>query len=312
MTLDPQAQLVLDMAAKSRRPPLETLSPVEARREYEEMVKLVAGRGPEMHAVEELEAAGPFGAIPLRLYRPRPAQGPEPVLIYLHGGGYVIGSRQSHDVPCRFLAQEGDCLVISVDYVMAPEPPFPEPGEDVWAATAWIAENAARLGGDAGRIAIGGDSAGANLATVTAIRARDEGGPGLCFQLLYYPGTDKTCSFASHRELGEGYRLTSDLIDYFMKHYFSAGGDDRDPRASLLYAEDLSGLPPVLLVTAGYDPLKDEGRAYAEKLQAAGNDARLSHYPGMLHGFISMPGLLDAAGQALAEGGQALKTAFGT
>ncbi|MDP6405349.1 MAG: alpha/beta hydrolase, partial [Alphaproteobacteria bacterium] len=226
-------------------------------------------------------------------------------------GGYVVGSRDSHDVPCRYLARDADCLVVSVDYRMAPEHPFPKPGEDVWAATGWIAENAASLGGDPGRIAIGGDSAGANLSTVTAIRTRDEGGPGLCFQLLYYPSTDMTCSFGSHRELGEGYRLTSDLIDYFMAHYFGAGGDRRDPRASPLFAEDLSGLPPVLLVTAGYDPLKDEGQAYTEKLQADGVEARLSRYPGMLHGFISMPGLLDAARQSLAEGAQALKTAFG-
>ena len=310
--LDPQAQRFLEIAERSRRPLLESLAPVDARKFYDEMAALAGGEPPAVFKVEDLEAPGPFGAIPLRIYIPRdPGDTAMPMLIYYHGGGYVIGSRDSHDVPCRNLALEADCIVVSVDYRMAPEHPFPEPVEDCWAAASWIVDNVASLGGRTDKIAIGGDSAGGNLATVICLMARDRGGPEFVHQLLIYPGTDMTRSFASHVELAEGYRLTKPLLDYFMGHYFS--GENRDLEHKLcspLFVEDLSGLPDALIVSAGYDPLRDENIAYYEKLRDAGVKIRHSHYPGMIHGFISMAAYLDAASACFRECGADLKLAF--
>ena len=234
-----------------------------------------------------------------------------PVLIYFHGGGFVFGSRDSHDAPCRHLAREGDCIVVSVDYRMAPEFPFPQPVEDCWAATTWIAGQIERFGGDAERIAVGGDSAGANLAAVMCLMAQRDGGPQFVHQLLIYPATDLSRSFASHEDLADGYRLTKPLIDWFMDHYFS--GKERNRRHELcspLYADSLAGLPPAFLVSAGYDPLKDEDAAYFEKLRADGVEARHEHYPGMIHGFISMGGFIDTGIDCLRECGGELKKAF--
>jgi acetyl esterase len=312
VALDPQAKMVLEAAEQSGRPLYETLAPPDARKLYEEVAAIAGGEPPPVFQVEDTEAPGPFGPVPLRVYTPRdPGAEKLPVLIYIHGGGYVIGSRDSHDVPCRYLALEGDCIVVSVDYHMAPEFPFPKPVEDCWAAANWIAENAAAFGGIAEKIAIGGDSAGGNLATVMCLMARDRGGPRFVHQLLIYPGTDMTRSLPSHTELAEGYRLTKTLIDYFMDLYFSGENKDlRHPLASPLFVEDLSRLPPALIVSAGYDPLKDEDRAYYEKLKAAGVDATHTHYPGMIHGFINMPAFIDAAKDCLRECGTALKEAF--
>ena len=312
MTLDPQAQLVLDIAEKSGRPSFETLSPVEARALYEDMAKASAGPPPEIFQSEDMTAPGPYGPIPLRVYRPRDAGStPMAMLIYYHGGGYVIGSRDSHDVICRHLALAGDCLVVSVDYRMAPEFPFPKPVEDCWAATTWICDHASDLGGRADKVAVGGDSAGGNLATVMCLMARDQGGPAFVYQLLIYPGTDMTRGLPSHTELADGYRLTKPLIDWFMDQYFSGDNKDlRHPLCSPLFIEDLSGLPPALVVSAGYDPLKDEDEAYFDRLVAAGVEARHSHYPGMIHGFINVTAILDAASACLAECGAALRDAF--
>lgn len=312
MTLDPQAQQFLEIAERSRRPLLESLAPVEARRFYDEMAALAGGEPPDVFKVEDTEIQGPIGPIPLRTYTPRDPQGSVmPVLIYYHGGGYVIGSRDSHDVPCRYLALEADCIVVSVDYRMAPEHPFPKPVEDCWAAASWIVDNVVSIGGRSDLVAIGGDSAGGNLATVMCLMARDIRGPVFAHQLLIYPGTDMTRSFPSHSELAEGYRLTKPLLDYFMGHYFS--GSNRDLKHTLcspLFADNLSGLPPALIVSAGYDPLRDENIAYYEKLRDAGVEVRHSHYPGMIHGFISMAAYLDAAKQCFRECGIELKRAF--
>lgn len=312
MTLDPQAQQFLEIAERSRRPLLESLAPVEARRFYDEMAALAGGEPPKVFAVRDMEIAGPLGPIPLRIYTPRDPEGSSmPVLIYYHGGGYVIGSRDSHDVPCRNLALEADCIVVSVDYRMAPEYPFPEPVEDCWAAATWIVHNAASFGGRADLVAVGGDSAGGNLATVMCLMAKERGGPVFVHQLLVYPGTDMTRNFPSHVELAEGYRLTKPLLDYFMGHYFSGENQDQtDVLCSPLFADDLSGLPPALIISAGYDPLRDENIAYYEKLRDAGVAVRHSHYPGMIHGFISMAGYLDAAKQCFRECGADLKQAF--
>tara|TARA_B100002049_G_scaffold219325_1_gene186995 strand:- start:30 stop:974 length:945 start_codon:yes stop_codon:yes gene_type:complete len=312
MTLDPQAARVLEAAEQSGLPALETLPPAEARRQYEKGAAIVGGQPPAVFSVRDIEAPGPLGAIPLRVYVPRdPGDEALPLLIYIHGGGYVIGSRDSHDVPCRYLALGGDCIVVSVDYRMAPEHPYPQPVDDCWVAVNWIAENAVSLGARADRIAIGGDSAGGNLATVMCLKARGAGGPAFVYQLLIYPGTDKSRSHASHAELAEGYRLTRSLLDWFMAHYFSGEpADPDDPYASPLQAKDLSGLPPALVVSAGYDPLRDEDIAYHEKLLAHGTESEHLHYPGMIHGFINMPGVLDVARECLDECGHRLRRVF--
>ncbi len=311
MTLDPQAKKFLELADRSGRPLFETLTPPEARALYDETAAIAGGKAPEVFAVEEREASGPFGAIPLRLYTPRDPQGAVlPVLIYLHGGGFVFGSRDSHDTPCRHLALEGDCLVISVDYRMAPEFPFPQPVEDCWAAVTWIIDNIGELGGSADRIAIGGDSAGGNLATVMCLMARQNRGPDFLHQLLIYPATDLSRGFPSHSELADGYRLTRPLIDWFMDHYFSGPEQNREhEQASPLHA-DLTGLPPALVISAGYDPLRDENAAYYEKLTGSGVIARHEHYPGMIHGFISMGGFIDAGVDCLRLCGAELKQTF--
>ncbi|GAB3670962.1 alpha/beta hydrolase [Salinisphaera aquimarina] len=312
MTLDPQAARVLEAAEQSGLPLLETLSPTDARLQYERGTAITGGEPPAVFSVRDTQAEGPLGPIPLRVYVPRePGDQPLPMLIYIHGGGYVIGSRDSHDVPCRYLALAGDCIVVSVDYRMAPEHPYPEPVDDCWAAVNWIADNATALGGRADAIAVGGDSAGGNLATVMCLKARDEGGPAFVYQLLIYPGTDKSRSHASHTELASGYRLTKPLLDWFMDHYFSgAPAAADDPYASPLRAEDLSGLPPALVISAGYDPLRDEDIAYHDKLCAHGIASEHLHYPGMIHGFINMPGMLDKARECLDQCGARLKAVF--
>lgn len=312
MTLDPQAKKFLELADRSGRPLFETLSPPEARALYDETAAIAGGPAPDVFRVEDRDASGPFGAIPLRVYTPRDPHGETlPALIYLHGGGFVFGSLDSHDTPCRHLAREADCLVISVDYRMAPEFPFPQPVEDCWAACTWIVDNIGDLGGTADRIAIGGDSAGGNLATVMCLMARQNGGPDFLHQLLIYPATDLSRGFPSHTELADGYRLTKPLIDWFMDHYFSGAEQNREHElASPLHASNLSGLPTAFVVSAGYDPLKDENAAYHEKLVASGVTARHEHYAGMIHGFISMGGFIDTGVDCLRECGAELKQVF--
>jgi acetyl esterase len=312
MTLDPQAKAFLELAERSGRPLFETLDPPAARTLYDEAASISGGPTPDVFAVEDLAAEGPFGPIPLRAYTPRDSNGAAlPVLIYFHGGGFVFGSRDSHDAPCRHLAREGDCIVVSVDYRMAPEYPFPQPVEDCQAACTWIIENIDRFSGDVARVAVGGDSAGANLATVMCLLANRDGEPQFVHQLLIYPATDLTRSFASHDALADGYRLTRPLIDWFMDHYFSGAEQDRrHDLGSPLFADDLAGLPPAFLVSAGYDPLKDECVAYYEKLRDQGVLARHRHYPGMIHGFISMGGFIDEGIACLTQCGAELKAAF--
>jgi len=207
---------------------------------------------------------------------------------------------------------EADCMGISVDYRLAPEHPFPAAVDDAWVATNWVSVNAEKLGADTRRLAVGGDSAGGNLSAVVCQLARLEGSPSIVFQLLVYPGTDMTCEYPSHTKFAEGYRLTGDLIGWFLDHYFGPDTDRTDPMASPLFSDDLTGLPPALVISAGFDPLQDENKAYAEKMAAAGVPVQYLHYEGMMHGFISMPGLLDKARDALTESAQALKAVFET
>ncbi len=310
MTLDPQVQFILDLAERSTRPLLESLDPPAARIQYAEMVASVSEDPPDGLLIEDGTIPGPDSELATRLYRPQDLEGPLPILIFFHGGGYVIGDRNTHDIPCRRLALSARCLVISVDYRLSPEHPFPAPVHDAWAATRWVVAHAAELGGDPARVAVGGDSAGGNLSAVVCHLAKREGGPKLAYQLLIYPGTDLTGSMPSHKTLGQGYRLTAELLDWFMKHYFSQGGDRHQLIASPLFADDFTELPPAYILTAGYDPLKDEGGAYADKLSKAGVEAVHVEYEGMIHGFITMGGVVDTATEALEACGAALRQAF--
>ncbi len=311
MTLDPQAQLILDLAERSTRPLLESLDPPAARIQYAEMVAAAAGDPPGGVEVQDGSIPGPGDEMPTRLYRPENVTGPLPILVYFHGGGFVIGDLDTHDIPCRRLCLSAGCLVVSVDYRLAPEHPFPAPVDDAWAATRWVVDHATDLGGDPSLVAVGGDSAGGNLAAVVCHLAKQDGAPALVSQLLIYPGTDATGGMPSHKTLGHGYRLTNELMDWFTAHYFSGGGDRRAFNVSPLFADEFAGLAPAVVLIAGYDPLKDEGRAYADKLRGAGVPTEFIEYEGMIHGFITMGGLVDAANEALEQCGVALGRAFG-
>jgi acetyl esterase len=231
--------------------------------------------------------------------------------MYFHGGGFVICNLDSHDRECRNLAKASGCVVISVDYRLAPEHPFPAAPEDAYAATRYVAEHGAEFNVDASRIAVAGDSAGGNLATVVALMARERGGPALRFQLLIYPGTDWTDdSSPSRQEYRNDHFLTADMMDWFTDLYLPRAEDRRSPYASPIFAEDLSGLPPAMVITAECDPIRDQGEAYARRLQAAGVPVVLKRYDGMIHPFFNLAGIIDAARVAVADAGSAVRSAL--
>ena len=300
--LHPQARALLKLIEEKGLPPTHTLTPAEARRWYRERRFVTQPQPPEVALVQELHAAGPAGAIALRLYRPL-GSAPEqllPVLVFFHGGGWVIGDLDSHDTLCRELANGSGCAVVAVDYRMGPEHRFPGAVDDALAATRWIHAHAASLQLDANRLAVGGDSAGGNLAAVVAIAARDAGDLPIGFQLLIYPATDMRRGAASHTSNGEGYLLTRDTITYFHDHYIDDARHDLDWRASPLLHTDLSRLPAAFVLTAGYDPLRDEGLQYAQALTEDGSKAALVCFERQIHGFITMGRVLDEANTAVA------------
>ena len=309
----PQVAALLERVARSPLPPYATVPPFVARRIYRDTRGALSPSAPAVAEAKLLLAPGPGGPIPLRAYRPAGSSSEEslPLLMYFHGGGWVIGDLDTHDVVCRQLANGARCAVISVDYRMGPESPFPAAVEDCVAATRWAAAEAKQLRIDPQRIAVGGDSAGGNLATVVALTARDEGGPALAFQLLVYPATDQRYGFSSVERNGEGYLLTKQSMEYFRGHYLPRRQDWEDWRASPLLAKSLAGLPPALVITAGFDPLVDEGRAYAERLAAEGVPAAYREFADMVHGFLLMGGVLDTANAAVGECSKALRGAFG-
>jgi acetyl esterase len=299
--LHPEVRALLEMMDAQGAPPLETQDPVEARNTRLEPMKMLGGEPDALGRVEELSIPGPGGDVPARLYSSEHG-GLRPALVYFHGGGFVFGNLDSHDAVCRAIAKESGAVVIAVDYRLAPEHKFPAAVDDCYAATVWVAANAERLGVDASQIIVGGDSAGGNLATVVAMRCRDAGGPALALQLLLYPVTDvSSYETVSHRELAEGYFLTGAAMDWFTGHYLASNDQKRHPEVSPLLAPNLSGLPPALVITAEFDPLRDEGEAYAERLRQAGVPVTISRYPGMIHGFISMRGVLAGGRQAIRE-----------
>ncbi len=309
MPLDPEAKMLLEQLTTVVRP-FEELSVEEARAAIVTL-SAAAGEGEPVARVENRTLPGPRGEIPVRVYTPE-GRAPFPVLVYFHGGGWVIGNLETHDGLCRHLANAAHCVVVSVDYRLAPEHPFPASGEDAYAATRWVAGNAAALGGDAKRIAVGGDSAGGNLSAVVSLMARDRGGPPIVFQLLVYPATDLPSANMSYRENAEGYFLTAKSMHWFFAHYCGANPDASDPYLCPLRAKNLGGLPPALVVTAEFDPLRDEGEAYAARLREAGVRTKLTRYPGMIHGFFGMGPLLTQARAATREAADALRSAFGT
>jgi acetyl esterase len=310
--LHPQTRALLDLIEQRQVPPTHTLSVADARALYRDRRGFTQPAPPDVAKVQDLQANGPNGSIPVRLYRPAGAddQTVLPVLVYYHGGGWVIGDLDTHDTLCRELANGAGCAVIAVDYRMGPENRFPAAVDDCIAATHWVHEHAAELHLDATRIAVGGDSAGGNLAAVTAIAARESGDLPITFQLLIYPATDQHRTTPSHAENGQGYLLTTDTMDYFSGHYIADKTQYDDWRASPLRREDLGRLPPALVLTAGFDPLRDEGKAYAERLTAAGNRASHVCFDRQIHGFILMGKVLDEANTAVALCAAELRRAF--
>jgi acetyl esterase len=312
MALDPQCRAVIDLVIKAGRPAYNTLSPKDARQLFRETRPASTPAPPEIGAVNNLLADGPHGPIPIRVYRPvgAAADAALPALVYFHGGGWVIGDLETHDVLCRQITAEAEIEVVSVDYRMAPELKFPGAVDDAMAATRWVAANAGRLGIDPKRIAVGGDSAGGNLAAVVALLARDAGGPAIAYQVLLYPVTDVSTETGSYRECGEGYLLTLDSMRWFFDHYLKSPDEARDWRVSPLRAASHAGLPPALIVTAGFDPLRDEGEAYARKLREAGVRVDYACYGGMIHGFVPMGRLIQSGNRAVSHIAASLRDAL--
>jgi acetyl esterase len=309
MPLDPKVAAYLEEMAKAGFPANETLTPAEARRMMLERRALIPQQTVPVANVDDRAIPGPDGEIPIRVYTPD-GQAPFPVLVFFHGGGWVIGSLDTHDSLARGLANAGGCVVVSVDYRLAPEHKFPCAAEDAYAATCWAAEHAAEVGGDGSRLAVAGDSAGGNLAAAVALMARDRGGPPLALQILIYPVTDRDFDTPSYLEKGEGYGLTRSGMQWFWNHYLSGDADVANPYAAPLRAPELAGLPPAFVITAEFDCLKDEGDAYAERLRQAGVSTTLSSYDGMIHGFMTLATLFPQGAQAIEESGAALREAF--
>jgi acetyl esterase len=315
MPLDPQARVYLDKLASLDLPGFHTMPPAEARKLFRTMRGL-AGRPDPVDAVEDRITPG---SIPLRLYRPlgpsrppgSPAGPPSPVLVFFHGGGWVLGDIETVDNLCRRLANASGCAVVSVDYRLAPEAKFPGPLDDCFEAVEFIAREAESFGIDPRRIAVGGDSAGGNLAAAVTLRARGRAELAIAFQLLIYPITDFRFDTPSYSENSEGYGLSRDMMAWYWDQYLARPEDGESPFASPSRADDLAGLPPAFVITAGFDVLRDEGRAYADRLSEAGVPIELAHYPGMIHGFLQMADSFDQGKLAIAEAGRALRSALG-
>jgi len=302
MTLDPKVRELLDLAADA--PPIGTV-PVEMMREEAPSQMAAWFRmglvSLPVAAVDDLNIPGPAGDLRVRVYTPG-GRGPYPIVVFFHGGGWVLADLDTHDPMCRALCSGADCVVVSVDYRLAPEHRFPAAPDDALAATRWVAAHAAEIGGDPVRIAVAGDSAGGNLAAVTSLRIRDEGGPTLRGQLLIYPGLGyPSPPTPSYIENAEGYGMTRESATWFWDQYLGDRSQATNPLAAPLLAPDLHGLPPALVITAEYDVLRDEGEQYVERLRAAGVSARLSRYDGVHHRFAELIGILGQAEQARDE-----------
>ncbi len=293
MPLHPLAKAFLDLPFVAASRPLHTLSVLEAREQFDEQGKLMPP-GEPVARVEDLTVPGAAGDIPVRVYTPE-GSGPFPLYVYFHGGGWVIGNLDSQDADCRAIANAAACVVVSVNYRHAPEHKFPAAPEDAYRATQWVSDNAFRLNGDGAHLAVGGMSAGGNLAAVVTLMARDHGSPLIGFQVLIVPVTNYAFDTRSYAKNGDGYVLTRDAMQWFWGHYLSTPADGANPHASPLRAPDLRGLPPAFVLTAEYDPLRDEGRAYAERLREAGVAVAYKCYEGMLHMVLGPQAVRDMA-----------------
>jgi acetyl esterase len=306
--LDPQVRTVLEELAEENVPPFQALSTGHARallRELfvrEDQSELL----PDSVSIDEVAIEGPASSVPLRIYRPE-GEGPHPALLYIHGGGWVVGGLDEYDDVCAKLAAHAGRVVVSVDYRLAPEHPFPAAVEDCYAALEWVHDNHALLHADPERVAVGGDSAGGNLTAATTLMARDRGGPAIERQLLIYPAVNslELHQYDSYEENAEGYFLEYGAMEWFYDRYIQDPADNRNAYAFPIQARDLSGLPPATVVTAGFDPLRDEGIEYAERLAEAGVTVEHEHYERMIHGFVSLSEEVDtgqAAIESLADG----------
>jgi acetyl esterase len=311
MTLDPDSAAFVARIRELNLPRYESLSPDEARAAMAAARRVAAIQPPPIARSREVEIPVADHAIKARLYRPVAGDAVLSVLIFFHGGGWVLGDLESHDILCRRLANAGQCAILAVDYRLAPENKFPAAVDDAIAATAWLFENAASLQVDPRRVAIGGDSAGANLAAVVAHEARDAGAPAIRFQLLIYPVVELGFTHASHQLKEDALPVLGETMIWFRDHYLGSPSDRADWRASPLLANTFSGLPPAFVLTAGYDPLADEGRAYAEKLAGNGGAVEHRHYAGQIHGFLTMGVNFPTTVSALNEIGTALRRALG-
>ena len=306
MPVDPQIQGMLDLLARFDAPPLASGTPQEARAGFEQMT--VGMRSPEMltpvASTRDITIPGPGGPLKARIYRPEtPTSGALPTVVFIHCGGFVLGSVETHENQARGICRSTGSVVLSVDYRLAPETPWPGPVEDSYAALRWAADNLAELGGDPARLAVAGDSAGGNLAAVVALLARDEG-PELCAQMLIYPVVDfdEDAEYPSRVDNASGYFLTAEDMVWFRGLYTPEGTDHTDPRLSPLHAASLAGLPPTVILTAEFDPLRDEGEAYAKALGEAGVEVHLHRANGLIHGFFDLGALSAAAAEAVKIG----------
>jgi len=311
MPLDPAAKNLLDVLVAAGRPKVWQVTPAEAREGLRALAEAADAKNVAIGRIENGEMPGPAGPLPYRSYTPLDAASdPLPALVYFHGGGFVIGDLDTHDGLCRLLANASGCRIFSVAYRLAPEHKFPSGVEDAYAAARWVAAHARELGIDENRIAIGGDSAGATLSAVVCQLAKARGEPQLALQFLLYPATESGVDTPSRLALAEGYLLEKKSIEWFFEQYVESGTDPIDPRLSPLLAEDLSGLPPAHIHTAEYDPLVDEGKAYADKLASAGVAVEYTCHAGMIHHFFCLAGAIPYARTAIANAGAAMKRAL--
>jgi acetyl esterase len=307
--LDPQLQAMRDQRERDNIPPLYAMTLADARAADLASIRAGGGEPEPVAEVTDLTITGPGGELPLRLYRPA-SQRPLPVLVYFFGGGWVLGTIDTADGVARSLANASGALVVVAGYRLAPEHPFPAAADDCYAAVRWVAGHAGEIGADPARLAVGGDSAGGNLAAGVALRARP-GGPALAGQLLVYPNTDQLADDESMRAADDPFLFNHHSVAWYRRHYLARPSDAASPLASPLRAESVAGLPPALVITAEYDPLRDQGEAYARRLVAEHVPVTLSRYPGMAHGFFTMIGTVDASRTAIAEAAAGLRAWFG-
>src|SRR5690349_16949727 len=301
MPISPALQAVLDASAAADVPPISELPIAQAREGAMAFASLGAEPKEQLFGIDDREIPGPDGLISVRVYTPIATEAALPGVVYLHGGGWVFMGVETHDWICRRLAKESGAVVVSVEYRLAPEHPFPAPLEDCYAAAKWVVDHAADFGVDPARVAVAGDSAGGNLSAAVTLRARAAGEPTLVAQVLVYPVTDASFDTASYAENGKGYMLEGDSMRYFWNAYLGPEGDPDDAYASVLRAADLADLPPALVITAEYDPLRDEGEAYGRRLDAFDVPATVTRYDGVVHGFLGMREIVPEADRAMAE-----------